>query len=179
MIRSLDLGQDVGIPYIAAQPVGYNEIVYAPAHVPFSRGSSVAPPGIRVTPVGIEEAEAVGKSGFEKLSELAALLIRKTGIAYIGLGVLQIYFIMGNIHISTGYDRLFRIESAKIVSELILPVHPVVYTFQPVLSIRRIYAYEEEFIIFKRNSSAFSIVAVDADVMPHGQGFVLCEYSCA
>ena len=56
------------------------KVVDTPADVALTRSRTVAPPRIRIALIGVKRAEAVDKSGIEKLGELAALFVGKAGV---------------------------------------------------------------------------------------------------
>ena len=107
-------------------------------------------------------AEGVDKAGTEQRGHLAALLIGKSCIHAVGLGILQVDFLVSHVHVATHYHRLARIESKQIGAEIVFPAHAVVEAAQSVLAVGRIDAHQEEFVHFKRNHTSLVVVLVDA-----------------
>ena len=87
MIRAHDFGQYVSILYVITQPVGYDKVVDTPADVALTRSRTVAPPRIRIALIGVKRADAVDKSGIEKLCKLAAFFVGKAGVKVVRLRI--------------------------------------------------------------------------------------------
>ena len=91
MIRAHDLRQYISILYLISQPVGHDKVVDTPADVALSCCRAVAPPGIRIALIGVKRAEAVDKSGIEKLCKLAAFFVGKAGVKVVSVGIFEVY----------------------------------------------------------------------------------------
>ena len=70
-------------------------------------------------------AERVGETGSEQLGHLGALLIGEAGAEMVGLRVLDVYLLVGDVHVSTDDDRFLLVEVEEVVAEGILPLHAV------------------------------------------------------
>ena len=133
MVTSKDVGMDGSRLKMFLQSVGYKEIVNTPPRVLLSGTEAVGPPRVGFFQVRIEISEGICKSTLQQKGHLVAFFIGKTCIATIGLGVLEVYFLMGYIHVPTDNDRFDGIQLQYILSEVILPTHAVVQTSQFVL----------------------------------------------
>ena len=170
MVAAHHLGQDEGVLHLVPQPVGDHEIVDAPTHVPGPGSRPVAPPGVGVGPVGVEEAEGVGKARLQKLGELAPFLIGKAGVADVLLGVFQVDLLVGHVHIAADDHGLCPVQLLQIGAEVVLPAHPVVQALQLVLGVGGVDADQEEVPIFQGHRPALGVMLRDAQVIAHGEG---------
>ncbi len=90
MVGAEYLVVDGGTEELGLQTVGDEEIVDAPPCVLLAGLETVGPPGVDVLPVGIEVTERIGEARRQQFAELAALLVRESGVAAVGLGILQV-----------------------------------------------------------------------------------------
>jgi len=88
VVGTLYLGVYLGIGYLWQQPLGGDEVVDAPSGVLLAGLEAVRPPGVGDL-LGIQRAEGVDEAASQQVGEGLALLIRKTGIHAVGLGVLH------------------------------------------------------------------------------------------
>ena len=123
---------DLGIFETVSQTFGNEEIVNTPACVPLSRTKTVRPPGVGYL-LWIECAEGVNQAIAQQLGHLLTLFIGKASVLAVRLWILEVYFLMGNIHVTAYYNRLFLIEFVEIGLEVILPLHTIIQSTKPVL----------------------------------------------
>ena len=90
MVAAKDVAADAGVAYVVGDCVAYQEVVDAPAGVVLAGIKAIAPPAVDALDVGVCRAPGIGKAGVEQLGKLAALLVRKAGVAAVGLGVLKV-----------------------------------------------------------------------------------------
>ena len=81
------------------------KIVDTPAGVLLACLETIAPPAVGIGLVGMEMAEGVYKTALEQEGHLLALLIREAGIATVGLGVLEVDFLVRHIEVATDNNR--------------------------------------------------------------------------
>ena len=86
MVAAEDVAADAGAAYVVGDCVAYQEVVDAPAGVVLAGIKAIAPPAVDALDVGVCRAPGIGKAGVEQLGKLAALLVRKAGVAAVGLG---------------------------------------------------------------------------------------------
>ena len=109
MIGANDICVNPGIRYFWEEAVRYQPVVDTPPCVLGSCLEAVTPPRINILHIWIHCAPRVCEACGQKLCELLALLVRKASIHVIGLGVLQVNFLMSHIHIAANNDGLFSI----------------------------------------------------------------------
>ena len=76
---------------------------------------------------------------------------------------------MGNIQIAAQDHRLFCVQCQQVGTEGILPLHAVVQTLQPVLTVGGIAVHQPEPRVFQREHTALVVVLLNADAGGHGQ----------
>ena len=118
---------------------------------------TIRPPGI-FHPIRIETAVGVCKTGLQQLRKPVSLLIGESGVCAIGFRIFQIYFFMGDIHVSADDNRFFSGKPAQISAEIILPFHPVIQPFQAVLRIRRVDIYQIKIRIFQGDHPSLMVM---------------------
>ena len=176
MVGTENLIVDTGFRQMLGKTIGSEEIVDTPACVLLTGAEAIAPPRIDTLKRGMEETERIGESGFEKLCELGAFLICETCILTIGLGILQVNFLMRHIEVATHDDGFPGIQLTKIGTESIVPGHAIIKSPQSVLRIGGVDGDEEECRHFKRDDATFLVVLVNAKSVGHVEGLVAGEY---
>ena len=111
------MGVDLGVDHLVAGIVAHQEVVDAPAGILRACLETVAPPGVDAFHVGVEMAPAVGESCVEQSGHFLALLVGETGVLAVGLGVLEVYLLVGNVKVAAHYHRFFLVEINQIVAE--------------------------------------------------------------
>ena len=159
---------------LLAQAVGHHEVVDAPAGVLFAGTETVRPPRVGHL-LGIFVAERVGEAAAEQLGEALALLVGESGVATVGLGVLQVHFLMGHVHVAADDDGFLLVEPTQISLEVGFPLHAVVQAPQSVLRIGRIDGDEIERGHFERDDAPLVVVLVDADAVADAQRLMARE----
>ena len=96
VVAAQDTGVDLRVGDLGHQTVGDHEIVDAPAGILLPGLEAVRPPRI-FHPVRIERAEGVAEATGQQVGELLALLVGEAGIVAVGLGVLDVYLLVGNV----------------------------------------------------------------------------------
>ena len=129
---------------------------------------AVAPPAV-LHLVRVQHAEAVGKACVQQFGHFAALLIGKARAHVVGLVVLDIDLLMGNIQVAAQDHRLFCVQCQQVGAEGILPLHAVVQTLQPILTVGGIAVDQPELRVFQREHTALVVVLLNANAGGHGQ----------
>ena len=106
VVATEDVRVYLGGNQLGLETVGTEPVVYAPTHILFPGMEAVGPPGINIGLQGMEVAEGVGKAGCQEFCELLAFLIGKARIVVVGLGILDVYFLMGHVHVATNKNGL-------------------------------------------------------------------------
>ena len=100
MVAAEVLRVDEAVLHTVAEAVGAEKIVDTPTGVLLSGVEHIAPPAVRALPIRIEQAEAVGEAGGEKLRHFASLLVGEAGVAAVRLVVFEVDFLVGDIRIT-------------------------------------------------------------------------------
>ena len=132
MVATHNLGVYLGFCHLGGEALGDEEVVDAPPSVLLTGAEAVGPPAVGHL-VGVQTAEGVDKATVEQTGHGLALLVGKSGVAAVGLGILEVYLLVGHIHVATDDDGLVGVEAEQIVLEVALPLHAVVQTAQLVL----------------------------------------------
>ena len=90
----------------------------------------------------------------------------------IGLGIFDIDFLMGYIHVSAHDDRFAVVQFVEIGLKVFFPCHTIVQTAQLILRIWCIYGDKKKCIILKRDDAAFVIVFIDTNAVGHMKWFM-------
>ena len=105
MVAAENFGVYFGIGNSVLQSVRREKVVDAPAGVFFAGAESVRPPRVGDL-FGVDEAKGVCESAVEQLGHLCAFFVGESGVASVGFRVLEVDFLMGNVHIAA-YDDGF------------------------------------------------------------------------
>ena len=170
MVAAHHIGKNRGTLQMGHKAIGHQEVVDAPPHVLLPCMESVAPPAVGLPHVGIEMTESVGEARSQKGGHLLALLIGETRIATVGLGVLEVYFQMRHVHVAAHDDGFSLVQPFQVGSEVLLPLHAVVESAKPVLTVGHIDIDKEEVGHFERDDSPLVVVLFHADPVGHVQG---------
>ena len=172
MVAAVVLGIDEAVLDPLAEAVGAEEIVDSPPGVLFPCVEHIAPPAVGVAPVRIEDPEGVGKAGGKKLGHLSPLLVGEAGVAPVRLVVLEVDFLVGDVHIAADNDGLFLIEGAKVLSKAVFPVHSVVKALKVPPGVGGIYVNEVKIRVLKGYYPSLVVVALNVDSVENVQGLV-------
>ena len=134
MVRAEDLVVDLGRLDLIGDPLRHQEVVDPPAGVLFPGLEAVAPPTV-FDFLRVEPPEAVGEARRLQLGHLGPLLVGKAGVAAVGLGVLDVDFLVGDVQIAAEDHRLLGVQPQEIIAESVFPLHPVVQALEPVLAV--------------------------------------------
>ena len=178
MVAAHDFGVDFGVFDVLQEALGGDEVVDAPARVLLAGTEAVAPPRVGDL-IGIEGSEGVDEALAEQGGEFLAFFVGEAGIAAVGLGVLQVYFLMGHVHVAADDDRLFGIELLQVVLEIVFPMHAVVEAAEAVLGVGRIDVDEVEVGHLERDDAPFVVVLIDADAVGNRQRLMAGEDGCS
>ena len=107
VVGAEDFVVDVGGENAVAEGVRDDEIVDAPPGVVRAGVEAVGPPGI-LHLVGMLETPGVDETGGQQIAELRPFLVRKTGVAAVRSGILNVDFLVGDIQVAAQDDRLGR-----------------------------------------------------------------------
>ena len=89
MVGAEDVVEDVGALDFVPEVFGDQEVVDAPAYVPFAGVHTVGPPGV-FGYAGVEGAPGVYEACVKQLSHLGAFLVGEAGVEVVGGGVLEV-----------------------------------------------------------------------------------------
>ena len=53
-------------------------------------------------------------------------MLHKSGISSVGLGILEVYLLVGNVKVSAEYDGFVFLQIFQIGAEVVLPLHAVI-----------------------------------------------------
>ena len=81
----------------------------------------------------MEVTPGVCETSIEQLCELFTFFVGKSGVVAIALGILEVYFLMGHVHVAADNDGLLLVEGKEIVAEVVVPCHAIVESPQFVL----------------------------------------------
>ena len=136
MVGTIDFGVNRSALETRTKTVGNQEIVDAPSSILLSCTEAVGPPAVGHL-IGMKRAEGVDEAIAQQLRHALALLVGESGIAAVSLGVLDIYLLVGHVHVAADHDRFLLVQFVEIGLEVVLPVHSVVEPAQLVLRVRR------------------------------------------
>ena len=85
---------------------------------------------------------------------------------------------MGHIQVAAQDYGLLFIQGHQVTTEIVLPLHAVVQTFQSVLTVRRVAANEVEVGVFQRDESSLVVVFVDTHAILYGERGMLGVDGC-
>lgn len=166
VVGAEDLGVDLGGCDLVPEGVGDEEVVQPPTDVLLAGVESVRPPGIFHL-VRVLEPPGVSETRVQKPGELAALLIGEPGVAAVRVRILDVYLIVGHVHVTADHHTLPCGEAGKIFPEIILPPHPVVEPPETVLRVRHIDADKEELRHLQRDDAPLMVVFLNPDAVRH------------
>lgn len=161
-------GMDLSRSNLVFQGVRDEEIVQPPTYILLAGVEAVRPPGIFHL-VRVLEPPGIRESGVQKNRELAALLIGEAGVAAVRVRVLDVYLIVGYVHITADHHPFAGCEAVEIFPEIILPPHPVVEPSEAVLRVRHIDADEVELRHLQSDDAPLVVVLLNADAVCHRQ----------
>ena len=104
MIRSQDLRVNLAGFDLICRPVGNKEVINTPADVPFPGVSHVAPPGVFHL-LRVQIAVCIHEAAAQQLLEGFALLVGKSRVSPVCLGILQINLACGHVQVAADNDR--------------------------------------------------------------------------
>jgi len=157
VVAAEDVGVDAGCYEVVFDALGAEPVVDTPAGVLFAGMEAVGPPGVDVGLEWMEMTECVDETGRKEFGEFLSLFIGEPGIHVVGLGVLQVYFLMSYVHISTDEDGFLLVELSEVETEGIVPRHAVGESAESVLRVWSIDRNNEEIGIFQCDYSAFGV----------------------
>ena len=108
------------------QSGGHQEVVQSPAYI-FGPGEffssfpplralrspaahHVGPKCVSILFVRLKVSEGVNKACLQQVSESVSFLLSEASILLVGFGVLQVNFVVCDIHVATDYDRFLSIQ---------------------------------------------------------------------
>ena len=97
----------------------------------------------------------------------------------VGLGILYVYLLVSHIEVTAEDNGLLGIEPFEIVTEIILPGHTIVQTFQAVLRVGSVTANEIEIVHLEGYHTALMVVLINTYAVAYVQRFMLSEDSRA
>ena len=144
MVAAVDLGVNPGPGQSLLQSVTHQEIVDAPPGILLTRLEAVAPPGIDIGDIRIEEAPGIGEPRVEQDGHLLAFLIGEACVLAVGFGVFQVDFLVCHVQVATHDDRFLLVQFQQVGTEVVFPRHAVVQAAQAVLAVGRVAGHEVE-----------------------------------
>ena len=94
----------------------------------------------------------------------------------VGLGILQIDFLMGHIEITADNHRLFPVQPPQIIPEGLFPDQPVFQPLQRPLGIRRIHRHAVKLRILQGNDPSLMVMLLDSQSIGHLQRLLAAEH---
>ena len=123
MVGAHDVAEDVGRLEAGQEAFGDEEVVDAPAYVLLAGAEAVAPPCVGAFNVAVDVAEGVGKAGGLELAHLFALLVGEAGVAAVALGVLEVDFFLGHVHVAADDHGLLLVQVKEVGAQGVFPLH--------------------------------------------------------
>ena len=156
MVAAKDVTADARVAHVAGDCVAHQEVINAPASVVFASIKAVAPPAVDALDVGVCRAPGIGKAGIEQLGELAALFVRKTRVAAVGLGVLKVDLLVRHVKVAAGHHGFtgLALKCAQKAAVGIVPRHAHIDAGELVLGVGRIDVDKPELIELERADAA-------------------------
>ena len=114
------------------------------------------------------ETPAVDESGSQEFGHLGTFLIGEAGVEVIGSGILEVDFLVGDVHVTADHDSFARGQAGDISPEVILPAHTVIQAAKAVLGIRDIDAYQIKILHLQGENAAFMVVFIHSDAACNG-----------
>ena len=90
----------------------------------------------------------------------------------VGVGVLQVDFLVGDVHVAADYHALALLKAAEVLPEGVFPLHAVGEAAQAVLGIGGIDVHQVETGHFEGDHAALGVVLRDADAVRHAEGLL-------
>ena len=109
MVAAEDFGVDTGIGYLGHQSLADHEVVDAPTGILLTGLETIRPPRV-LHLIRMERAVGIAEATRKQIAELLALLVGKAGIMTIGLGVLDVDFLVGYIQVATEDDGFLLVD---------------------------------------------------------------------
>ena len=159
------------------QTIRHKKIIDTPPSVFLPRFKSIRPPAVNTGCIGIKIAEAVCKTGFQQGCHFAAFLIGKPGIFPVCFRIFQVNFLMCHIKVTTNDNRFLFIQFQQIAAEIILPLHAIIQTGQPILRVWRINRYQIKVFQLQCNHTPLMIVLLLRQTVRHTQRLLFTENS--
>ena len=113
------------------------------------------------------------------MRKLCPLLIGKSGILPVRLGIFQIDLPMRHVQVAAEDHRLLPLQFFQIREEILLPLHPVWQSRQLILGIGRVHRHHIVFRKLRRNDTALLVVLLHANAVGHRQRLLLREHGRA
>lgn len=179
MVGAEDVGMDCSTYKAWTQAVGAKEVVNAPPCVPCTGTTTIAPPAVCTFKSWKEVAERVCEACVEENCHLLALFVREASIAAVRGGILEVYLLVGNIHVATHDNRLTGIQCLQVCAKVLLPLHTVVKAAQTVLGVGSIYADKVHVLEFQSDNTPFVVVLLDTNAEVYAEGFYARKNGCA
>ena len=156
MVAAEDVAADAGVAYVVGDCVAYQEVVDAPAGVVLAGIKAIAPPAVDALDVGVCRTPGIGKAGVEQLGKLAALLVRKAGVAAVGLGVLKVDLLVRHVKVAAGHDGFagLALERVQKAAVSIVPGHAHVDAGEFILGVGCIDVDKPELVELQRADTA-------------------------
>ena len=95
----------------------------------------------------------------------------------IAVRILQIDFLMCNIHIATDYDRLDLFQFTHVIAEVVLPLHSVIKPFKLCLCIRYVNSNEIIAAHIEHDKPSFVVMDIYAHALLNRKRLLLRKYS--
>ena len=172
VVAAVDLGVDLGVNQLLLQTVAYQEVVDAPPGVLLTRLEAVAPPGIDIGDLGIEETPCVSETGTEQDGHLLALLVGETCVLAVSLWIFQVDFLVRHVQVAAHDDGFLLVQFQQVRPEGVFPRHAVVQAAQAVLAVGRVTGHEVKVGHLKRDDTTLVVMLLNAHAVAHAQWLV-------
>ncbi len=156
MIRPHHIGVDVGGFYVFLDRLAHEEVIDAPADVAFAGAAPVAPPGVELGRVWIEDAEGVDKASVEEVLEAFTFFVGKAFFAFVWFWPREVELGVSHIQVPAEDHRLSLLEFLAMRQESRVPgVVTEIDPFQAILGIGGVDGDEVKVFILRRDDAAF------------------------
>ena len=133
MVGTVDVAFDPSITDIVPQFGRHEEIIQAPADIPFTSTGLVRPPAIGASHIAMHMAERIHIARVHKPVHPRALLRQETRVMDILLRAGEIYLAVRDIEVTTDYNGLLDPKFLGILKEGIKKAHLVRHTLEDTL----------------------------------------------
>lgn len=157
---------------------GDQEVIDAPADVPFARAAHGTPPG--VMPAGFFKfAKRVDETSLHERVKPGAFLDGKAVVADIRLRIGQINLLVGDVEVTAEDDWFAAFELLEKMEKIAIPFLAIRQAGEVALGVRDVNIHQKEFRVFGGEHAAFVIVLAHADAAGDAERTLARKDDCA